>query len=259
MRIAAWTLAMFVLSAGAFAQPIPIVNPVGGGAVLGPDSNADDILQALEARGKGLKDFTAGVSMESMSGLTGQAETLKGKFWLQYVAPGDARIRVVFDSRSVGSRKTPNFKREYLLEKGQLIERDYQEKLEQVHQVLKPGEKMDPLKLGEGPFPLPVGQDPRDVKRLFDATRILTKKDDPADTVHMQLVPKPNTQFERKFKSMDVWVDDKSQFPRQIRTADAPEGYDIKTTVLSDIKVNPGLGDKDFTLDKVQGWTVKKN
>ena len=78
MRIAAWTLAMFVLSAGAFAQPIPIVNPVGGGAVLGPDSNADDILQALEARGKGLKDFTAGVSMESMSGLTGQASSLAG-------------------------------------------------------------------------------------------------------------------------------------------------------------------------------------
>jgi hypothetical protein len=257
MRIAAWTLVL-MLSSLALAQPVPLINPVAVGAKLGPDTSVDDVLQALEARGKGLKDFTASVSHEKMDALTGDAETLKGRFWLQYVAPGDARIRVVFDSRTLGTRRTPNYKHEYLLEKGQLIERDYQQKLEQIQQVLKPGEKMDPLKLGEGPFPLPVGQDPREVKRLFDVTKPPARKDDPADTVHIQLTSKPNTQFYRKFKTIDAWVDAKTNFPTQIRTVD-PNESEIRTTMLSDVKVNPGLGDKDFTLDKVQGWTVKQN
>jgi hypothetical protein len=47
--------------------------------------------------------------------------------------------------------------------------------------VLRPGEKVNLLKLGEGPFPLPIGQKRDDVKRQFDVTLAKPEKGvDPA-------------------------------------------------------------------------------
>lgn len=258
MKLVAWMLSICCCSSAFAAQPAPIINPVGAGAErLGPDASLDQILQALQTRGQGLKGFTANVVHEKTNALSGNIETLKGKVWLQYIAAGDARIRVLFDSRMLGERRTRDFKREYLLDKGVLVERDYGPKLQVKRRILKPDQKMDPLKLGEGPFPLPIGQDPNEVKRMFDATKIEPQKDDPPGTVHVELTPKPGSQFARRFKTMDVWVDQVSHFPTRIRTIDPPQN-NILVTDLKDIQVNPDLADREFNLEKIDGWTERE-
>ena len=119
-------------------------------------------------------------------------------------------------------------------------------------QVLKPGEKLDLLKLGEGPFPLPIGQKKEAVHEQFDVKKIAPSKDDPKDvaTVHVQLAPKPGTQFERKFETIDVWVDAKTHMPARIDTA---QGETVRSTLLTNFKVNPEppLRDADFTLPAI--------
>ncbi len=87
-----------------------------------------------------------------------------------------------------------------------LIDRDYKRKTEIKRQVLRPGEKINLLKLGEGPFPLPIGQDKAEVKKLFDVTKEKLLKDDPQGTVHVKLVPKPGTQL-RRSSARSTWVD----------------------------------------------------
>jgi len=247
--LAAWMLLLFGCAA-VFAAESAL-------APLDKDASIDQILELAEARGKGLKDFSANVVREKMDALRGDTETIKGKIWLQYVAPGDARIRVLFDSRYLGERKARNYRREYLLEKGLLVDRDYETKTQVTRRILKPGEKMDPLKLGEGPFPLPIGQDPRQVKQMFDVRKREPKKDDPPDTVHIELIPKPNSQLARNFKSMDEWVDLKTGFPKRIRTVD-PDGNTVYTTDLSDVRTDSGLTNKDFALEQVSGWTQRE-
>lgn len=241
----------------AAADPAPAPAP----ALTGPlpaDAGIDQILDALHLRGQGLKDFSADVTMTEIDALTGDKTILSGKVWYQSQAAGQARLRVIFDQKQVGQRKS-NDKVEWLLDQGWLHERDHKRRMQIDRQVLKPGQKMDLLKLGEGPFPLPVGQEPDEVKKLFEVKLGEPRKDAPKDTVHLQLVPRTGTQFVRKFKRLEVWVDREGRFPRQIETTDRNE-TETRVTDLANLKVNQGVADAVFVLEKlpdVQNWTIK--
>ena len=239
----------------------PVINPVGQQApaaagALSPTSSLDQVLDALHQRGVGLKDFSGDVVLADTDALTGDTQTFTGKVWYQEKAPGDTRIRVRFDKKQIGKKVDEQSKLEYLLDNGWLIERDFKRKLQVDRQVLRPGEKVNLIKLGEGPFPLPIGQPKEEVLKLFEVKQIAPAADDPQGTVHVQLAPKPGTQFARKFSSIDVWVDGQTHFPRKIKTMDANQ-TEIKTTDLTNIQVNQNLGDQQFALEKVEGWTVK--
>src|SRR6185295_10789202 len=114
---------------------------------------------------------------------------------------GDSRLRIIFDQKFFGEKQQPNSKVEYMLDKGWLTDRDYKRKIEIQRQVLKPGQKVNLLKLGEGPFPLPIGQPKEEVLKMFEVKKIDANKDDPPDTVHVQLSPREGTRFAKKFKS----------------------------------------------------------
>ena len=126
------------------------------------------------------------------------------------------RIRVTFDKKNADG-KISDDKIEYLLAGTDLVDRAYRSRTQTTSRVLKPGEKIDLFKLGEGPFPLPLGQKKEDVHANFDVSKIEPKNDDPKNSVHLHLVPKPNTRLEKKFKSIDVWVDLKQHMPRARR------------------------------------------
>jgi outer membrane lipoprotein-sorting protein len=230
-----------------------LVSPSGGAAQpakVSPDASVDQVLDALDARGKGLKGFSAKVSLNEEDDI-GLSSTRTGRVWYQQPAGDNARIRVSFDKRE-NEKQAFEEKIDYVLEGAWLIDRDYQRKKEIKRQVLRPGEKINLLKLGEGPFPLPIGQDKAEVHKLFTVTKEPLDGDKGlADTVHVKLVPKSGTEFAKKFSEIDVWVDPKNQFPKRIDTADAAKAR-FRTTRLDDVQINPGeLGDKDFTLPPV--------
>jgi outer membrane lipoprotein-sorting protein len=222
---------------------------------LTPDSSVDDILDALDALGEGLKDFTAEVKMTTEDGATGLGSTRSGVVWFQNQGEGDSRLRVTFDTKEEDGPEKQE-KIEYMLDDGWLVDRDYKKKIEVKRQVLRPGEKINLLKLGEGPFPLPIGQDKADAHKLFEITKVAASKDDPDDTVHLELKPTKGSQFERKFHAIDVWVDLKSHMPRRIGTSNVPQ-TEIRVTDLSNVRVNPGLNDEDFALPAIseKEWT----
>src|SRR5882672_10422431 len=224
---------------------------------LNPASTREDILDALNARGQGLKDFTADVSMAETDALNGETTTLMGKVWYQAKGDGDARMRIVFDKKLFGDKPQAGAKVEYSLDKGWLTDRDYKRKVEIRREVLKPGQKLNLLKLGEGPFPLPIGQPREEVLKMFEVKKIESKQGDPEGTVHLELAPKPNTEFARKFKKIDAWVETKTSFPRRIATLDKSEA-ETRTTDLTNIQVNFGLKDDAFVQEKIgEGWTQK--
>jgi hypothetical protein len=217
---------------------------------LALDSTVDEILDALDARGRDLKAFTADVSLSEGDETLANEVTRRGKVLYQDRGNGQARLRVVFAKRETGKRSFDE-KIEYLLQDGWLIDRTYEKHIEVKRQVLHPGEKIDLLKLGQGPFPLPIGQKKDAVHEQFDVKKIAPGKDDPKNAnVHVQLAPKQGTQFERKFDVIDVWVDPKTNMPARIDTV---QGDTVKTTVLENFKPNPDppLTDKDFILPAI--------
>lgn len=238
------------------AQAAPLINPVGAAAGNGQpgDAGIDPVLQQLEQVGKNLKDFSAKLKLTETDNNLGTSSVRTGNVWFKKEADGSARIHVLFTQRIDPDthRAYPKDKVEYLLDGPYLIDRNYQKKEEVKRQVLKPGQKLNLFKLGEGPFPLPIGQDPRDVHQQFNVKRIAPDKDDPANTIHLELTPKPDTDLARKFHSVDVWVDNKSHMPVRVDTTDVKQ-QTTRSTEMTDIVVNPpgGLAPGDFQLPNI--------
>ena len=270
MRIMLNGLAGLVVCAGCAmaAQPAPAAKskpaaaPAGAPAEaaaapgkISADSSVDEILDALDARGRDLNAFTAHVSLTEGDAALANEVTRRGKVIYQGRdgVAGGPRLRVTFDERDTGRRVFAE-KVEYLLDGGWLTDRNYEKKVEVRRQVLKPGEQVDLLKLGEGPFPLPIGQKKEAVHEQFDVKKVPPAKDDPAGSVHVQLTPKEGTQLARRFDVIDVWVDPKTNMPARIDTA---QGETVRTTELSKFTPNPDppLKDADFTLPAIDKGT----
>jgi len=232
-------------------SPTPATQAAG----LSPQSTVDEVLDALDARGRNLQDFSAAVKLTDSDNSTGDSTINLGNVILQRKGPDDARIRVAFTQKQLGN-KIFKVDHQYTLDNGLLVERDYQSKHQTSQQILKPGQKLDLFKLGQGPFPLPLGQKKEDVLQLFQVQKIAPDKDDPPATVHLQLTPKPGTQFARQFKTIDVWVDTASNMPRRIQTVDVNE-VTTRTTDLTDVKINSGATDEDFANPPLpDGWDI---
>jgi len=226
-------------------------------ARIAPDASADVILDALHSRGTNLKDFSADVKLSTTDDRSGDTEEQSGKAVFQDRGKNDARVKISFDTakRAVGTQKK---RLDFVLEGGWLTDRDYQKKLEVRRQVLRPGQQMNLLKLGEGPFPLPIGQPKEEVKKLFDVSRAPADKDDPRNTVHLILKPRPNTQFDKRFKKIDVYVGQETSFPARVDTEEKSQSS--RSTELTNIKINAGVDDSAFTLPDIskEGWNRRE-
>jgi outer membrane lipoprotein-sorting protein len=232
-----------------------------GDAPLGPDSSLDAVLDALAARGNDLKDFSADVALHTADNRTGEDSAQIGTV-VYDTGGGNSRIKVSFDKKQTesgdGKRMSQKQRLDYLLENGWLTDRDYQKKLEVRRQVLRPDQKMNLLKLGEGPFPLPIGQDKEEVKKQFDASKVAPAADDPKGTVHVKLVPKSGTPFSKRFRQIDVYVDPKSNMPSRIDTVE--KAGTTRSTELTNVKLNAGVKANDFALPNIdsEGWNRRE-
>src|SRR5688572_17865317 len=91
---------------------------------LTKDSTVDQILDALDARGRNLQAFTADVSLKEEDVTLANESTRRGKVLYQDRGNGNARLRVTFTERDTGKRVFEE-KVEYLLEDGWLTDRTY--------------------------------------------------------------------------------------------------------------------------------------
>jgi outer membrane lipoprotein-sorting protein len=226
------------------AQPTP-----DSAKPLSADSTPDQILDALDRRGRDLKSLTADVKMLEVDQAMGDETTRSGHVWLDNRDDAKTRFRATFDRKEQNGNVTDE-KIEYVLDGGKLIDRNYKKTTQVTRTVLRPGEKMNLLKLGEGPFPLPIGQKKEDVHAQFEVKELEPKKDDPPDCVKIELVPKPGTSLARKLKLIDVFVNTHDELPQRIETLDASEST-MRTTDLKNLKLNASISDADFALPRI--------
>ena len=249
-----WQKLIFAFLAMVGSMALAFAGPTTQPTLSG-NSTTDQILDALDARGTGLRDFSADVTLTDTDTSTGDSRINTGSVLLQQNSPTDVRIRVAFTKMQVGNI-VKSEDHQYLLDNGVLDDRDYQTKHENKGQLLKPGQNVDLFKLGEGPFPLPLGQKREDVLKNFTVARIGPSTDDPTSTIHLQLTPKEGTELAKDFKTIDIWVDTNSAMPRRIQTLDINQTT-TRTTDLTNVKINAGVDDKAFTLPPITSdWNV---
>lgn len=220
-------------------------------AELTAGSGTDQVLDQLYEVGKDLKSFTANVVLREKDIVAQDSSSRKGFAVYQKKDNGDARMRISFATR-VQDGVTQQQQIDYLLDNGLLIDRNGPRKIEIRRQMLQPGEKANLLKLGEGPFPLPIGQTREDVLKAFDVKKVEAAKDDPPSTVHVQLLPKDGTSFARKFQSIDVWVDLATGMPRRVETMDPNETM-RRGADFNELKINVPVQEEQFALPPLPG------
>ncbi len=221
---------------GAVAQEAGDVAVPAGWKAGDPIESGDDLLFALETSDLEIKTFTAGIRYTRIFALAGDEQTRDGMLYYETVDRGDKqtpasrRFAVRFDSLRVGSRveKEP---KEYIFDGEWLVEKLEQQKQFIKRQVVPPGERFDPLRIGEGPFPVPVGQRREDVLNRYSVTLLSTEDGLDADslrsfvtggegTYQLSLVPKLEPQNGDELAEIRVWYRKSDLLPRMARTID---------------------------------------
>jgi Flp pilus assembly protein TadD len=219
-----------------------------------PEQAVGDWLDALEKSGAQTRDFSAGVTIERVDALSDDREVRRGRVVVDGLPGPSRRISVLMQEHIDGSGRGSADSRLFLFEGGWLLEFDTPRKRLTRRQLVRPGESVDPLRVGEGPFPVPLGQPRADVEREFEVTlaalpqeslfkRLPERRD---ELFALALVPRAGRPLARDVTRVTVAYERASLAPVAIEmTADSG---DITRVLLRDAKVNAGLDDTQRAL-----------
>ncbi|MEO1717310.1 MAG: hypothetical protein AAFR76_09385, partial [Planctomycetota bacterium] len=147
---------------------------MGAFASAQPLASADELLDAIEQSDRDIERLTAEMQYHRLFELAGDEQTRLGM--LQFVNERDAdgepatrRFAIRFDQTVVGGRRERDG-RTFVFDGEWLTERIPSEKLMLKRQVAPPGADFDPLKVGEGPLPIPLGQAKADILERYAVT-----------------------------------------------------------------------------------------
>ncbi|MEO1510509.1 MAG: hypothetical protein AAFU70_00395, partial [Planctomycetota bacterium] len=221
--------------------------------------DADGLLDALEEAGLELETFEAELTYVKINALAGDRQTREGRLYLvndESVFADDAELdfqrgfSIVFTALDVGDRRDELNER-YIFDGRWLIEINENAKQFNATEVMPEGERIDPLRIGEGPFPVPIGQKKADILERFEAELLETEDGLSAfgpgprtlaerfGFAQLRLVPRPGAAEEADFEEIRIWYDTrpgKALLPIMVRVVD-PE-FDESLIVLGRRKLN---------------------
>lgn len=269
---AGWTLAIGLAALcgpAALGQEAPAPAPA--------IATADDLLARLETADKELRSLDADVLYQRVFGLEGDEQERRGR--LYYVdaktmtaegkpAPGSRKFAIHFKSLKMGTQPAMAQDQVLVFDGEWLIEKQPPQQQIIKRQITRAG-GFDPLKVGEGPFPLPIGQKRADILSRFEAELLPATRDlvasDPAlqqplenfvkGSHQLKLTPKPG---ERSVELSEIrlWYRPDPTtgqlLPRMARTV-TPQG-DVSLVQLANVKVNQSVPADALDTRTPEGW-----
>lgn len=277
MTLTAFILLPLVLGAApaqpAATPPTPPAAPPA--SARNPDiTSADELLSALERADQDLRTFESLIQYTRVAGdlQGGDQHVRRGRLWFASEPPADPaararrRFEVSFTELIFDGRKRDDVE-EWIFDGLWLVERRPTDKQFIKRRVIKPGEDKDPLRIGEGPFPIPVGQKKADVLARFDAALV-----DPLDalqqneslrkllseTYQLRLTPRDGVVQTRDFREVRLWYQRKDLLPI-FAVATNTDGSRSEVFLLKQVKNGP-IGPERFRTDEPRpedGWVVQ--
>lgn len=294
-------MVQMVMAAGGFAlqpdvrAPSSAEPPAGKPAGEGVYTSADGLLDALEKADVGLRTLTADIRYDRVFEIAGDRQIRDGS--LVYVdtrggaqgageekqAGGDKaggrKFAIHIRSVQIGDRRDADDR--WLIFDGEwFVERLDSLKQFTKRRVARPGEKFDPLRLGEGPFPLPIGQKKSDIVGRYDVALLPATQDlepnDPdnaaakkaldgfvADCYQLKLTPKQSIREGEELREIRLWykpgAGEKGEprlLPRMARTVN--RAGDVTLVQLINVKVNEVVDEAVTSTATPEGdWKVQ--
>jgi len=230
------------------------------------DPQVDALLDELEAGVNNLRNFTADLVYEKVDALLGRSEIRTGRVLYQAKPEANTkRFAILLEQLVVGNRLEEH-RKHYVFDGQWLAEINHEEKQFIKRQIVAPGESFDPLKLGEGPFPMPIGQPKQQVLKRFEVKTFDPPGDGPLARVVKQfetrglvLTPKPGTPTAEAYQRIELLYDENSLLPVGVRAIEHNENE--KIVRLSEVKRNSELSDDelaklDITTPDPKQWAI---
>jgi len=228
-------------SAGAPAPPAAV-----GEAMAKDAFDADALLDRLERAGEEMRRFEAALTLIRFDGLLEESDTRLGEVLYTRDETGTSRVAVVFDEFIDGSGHGERRRQHWVYADGWLDEIDHHQKRYVRRQLVMPGEDFDPLRIGEGPVPLPIAQRKADVLANFEVVEPPPPTPPMLDRlenfVALRLLPRPGTELAEDTAHIDLFYDAGTFAPLGIRVLD--RNGDRDTVMLRQPKVNGEFGDE---------------
>lgn len=259
-------------------EAIAPVQAVHTATIVKPDPAAVDLLTRLETAGDALRTLESELThINKKSDLEGNLQTLKrGRLYFR-AEPGTesaAAPRKVFqiDFREVefDNKRLPE-DQSFIFDGRWLVEKQSKNKQMFKYEVVPPGQTTDPLAVGEGPFPVPIGQKRDRILERFLATVVPSEEGFPQtldasgkpfplpewvkSSVQLKLVPRTDAREARDFQEVRIWYDKADLLPRMAKTLKIDDSSD--EVLLRAIKVNQALPEGVFVTDAPTGWNVQ--
>ncbi|MSR41506.1 MAG: hypothetical protein EXS10_06345 [Phycisphaerales bacterium] len=205
------------------------------------------LLDRLEAAGKTLTTLVGRVSLEKQDALVGDNELRLGRLVLEQ-KEGARSFAFLFEEFIDANGRADRHLDHWIYADGWLCELDERNKSFTKRQIVAPGQSFDPLKLGEGPFPIPTGQPKREVLARFDVVLAPIPTDVPllktlANVDGLRLTPKAGSGMEKEFKSVEVFYDHDTLAPVGVRLT--KPNLDTTVVRIAAFTVNAPLSDAD--------------
>lgn len=247
-------------------------------------NTADDLLLALERTGEDLRTLQAGIRYTKVFALAGDEQIRTGKLYYRdegapgIVEPGQPgpagrAFAVHFETLQLGRGEGARLDREersYIFDGEWLVEKMPEARQMIKRQVVPPGQRFDPLRVGEGPFPIPIGQkrseilerfeaelvDAADELELIDPTGALAARVARTPAYQVRLTPRSAYADELKLAEIRLWYRADTLLPFLAWTLTSAEDESI--VELIGVKTNEFLpaGVMD-TRSPDRGWDVE--
>lgn len=248
-------IAVLIASVAAGAQPPPTqpAAPPSSG-----DEHVDRILTRLENRE--IHHLRADLTwrIEYVFEDPEDAQTKLGEIWYQQDRPV-SRFLVSFREKIVGGRKQELDER-HLFDGCWYVQLQGDSKHITRREIRRPTDPGDPFKLGQGPFPVPFGQRREDILREFEVRRIEPAADDPPETDHLELTPRPGTETGRTYKRIHFWIAGsgaEAGLPVRVRATKvdgAGRANSHITVTFRNARINEGFAPSVFRIEKPAGY-----
>lgn len=219
-----------------------------------PDPQAMAILHRLEAAGNKYATLRAELFYRVEQRLTGDVETRTG--WVAFQQETDQqppKFRVTFQTLQLDRGPKREQVIDYIFDGHWLTVAKHAIKTMTRYQVAAEGEKVQALRIGKGPFPVPFGQKTEDIVRYLLPSTRKAAASDPPNTDYLLLTPKPGRKKVVNFTKLELWVDRKTNLPVKVRTRD--DSKNVTTVEFKDIQTHAELKPALFAMDKPAGWT----
>ena len=253
-----------VFAAPATAQAEPPAKPTEAQPVQPPAADrVNEVLDELEKSGTTIDTLSGALALEKFDALVEETERRFGRVVVDR-KDGKRRFAIYFEEVVDNSGRSDRSVDHWIYSDGWLTEQDFRNRSFTKRQIVAPGQTLDPLALGEGPIPLPIGQKKAEVLARFDVSQGEIPLDIPLlgslkNVNALRLVPKPGTPMAKETAAVELFYD---------RTSLAPTGVVIREkngnrTVarISNPVVNGEVKDTDRALLEIpspdpKDWTI---